>query len=269
VLETYLLPKLRRTSIAALKTQDAVAVLREIGTQAPALAAKARQYLQGIVQYAVEEGLREDGHPLSLRGVVPTHDKGNIPAATNLKLVGRLVRAVGDYPSPVVRAALQLAMFTAMRPGVVASARWDDIDLHAAEWHVPGERMKTKHDHIVSLPTQAIAALQEMQPYSAGTTYVFPPLARQHSPHLHRDSLSKALREMGFRGQHATHGFRAMMRTLARERLGIDVDVLEAQLAHAKKGDVRKAYDRTVFNEARRQVMQDYADFVEQLGAIK
>lgn len=265
VTETYLVPKLRRRSVATLTTKDAVAALAEIGKGAPALAAKARQYLQGIVRYAEQHGLREDGRALSLRGAVPPHEKGHIPAATNIKTITALVKAIDAYPTPVTRAALRLAMLTAMRPGVVASARWDEIDLEAAEWHVPGHRMKTRHDHLVPLPRQAVEALRGVQAYSQGRTYVFPPLARQKTPHLNRDALSAALRRMGFQGQHATHGFRGMLRTVARERLDIDIDVLEAQLAHAKRGDVQKAYDRTTFGDARRRAMQAWADYLEAL----
>ena len=65
-------------------------------------------------------------------------------------------------------------------------------------------------------------------------------------------STDSALRSLGLEDKHATHGFRAMLRTLGRERLGIDTDILEAQLAHAKRGEVQAAYDRTTFTEARR-----------------
>lgn len=61
---------------------------------------------------------------------------------------------------------------------------------------------------------------------------------------------------MGFQGQHTPHGYRASLRTMGRERLGIDVDVLEAQLAHAPKDEVEVAYARTKFREKRREVMQ-------------
>lgn len=71
---------------------------------------------------------------------------------------------------------------------------------------------------------------------------------------------------MGFQGRHATHGFRGMLRTVARERLGIDPDILEAQLAHAKKGDVQKAYDRTTFGDARKDAMQKWADYLDELS---
>lgn len=265
VTETYLIPLLRRESITTLSTPRVADALATIASMAPSLASKARQYVSGVVEYAVRRGIREDGRALSLRGAVPKHDKGHIPAATDLKEVAALAAAIEAYPTPVTRGALKLAMLTAMRPGIVASARWDEIDLDAAEWHVPGSRMKTKHAHIVSLPTQAISLLRQMLAYTEGKDHVFPPLARQGGSHLHRDALSRALRIMGFQGRHATHGFRGMLRTVARERLGIDPDILEAQLAHAKKGDVQKAYDRTTFGDARRNAMQAWADYIDQL----
>jgi integrase len=265
VTETYLIPGLRAESLSTLSTRDAARVLAQIAEKAPSLASKARQYLSGIVNHAIRHGLRDDGRLLSLRGAVPKHGKGHIPAATDVREVVALVKAIDAYPTPVTRAALKLAMYTAMRPGIVASAKWSEIDLQAAEWHVPGERMKTGHAHIVSLPTQAVAVLREMLAYTEGKEYVFPPLARQATPHLHRDALSAALRRMGFQGRHATHGFRGMLRTVARERLGIDPDILEAQLAHAKKGEVQKAYDRTTFGESRRTAMQAWADYLDTL----
>ncbi|HET8898344.1 MAG TPA: integrase [Rhodanobacteraceae bacterium] len=79
------------------------------------------------------------------------------------------------------------------------------------------------------------------------------------------------MRRIGFQDRHATHGFRAMLRTMARERLAVDMDVLEAQLAHAKRGEVQKAYDRTTFDDKRREVMQTWADYLDVLrdeGAV-
>lgn len=265
VTNTYLIPPLRRCSITTLTTKQAADVVATIALDAPTLATKARQYLGGITDYAIRHGLRDDGRLLSLRGAVPKHDKGHIPAATDPRDVAALAAAIDAYPVSVTRYALTLAMLTAMRPGIVASARWDDLDLEAAEWTVPGSRMKTGHAHIVSLPLQAVTLLKHMQIYTHGKEFVFPPLARQKTPHLHRDALSAALRRMGFQGRHATHGFRGMLRTVARERLGIDPDILEAQLAHAKRGDVQKAYDRTTFGEGRRTAMQSWADYIDQL----
>lgn len=264
VVEGDLIPALRRHSIATLATKDVIQPLQAIADRAPNLAAKGRQYLHGIVRYAIQRGLREDGRLLDLRGTIDTSGKGHIPAVTKPTELRALLVAIDAYSSPTTRAALLLASLTAMRPAIVASAQWAHVDLEAAEWHVPGELMKTGNDHIVPLPCQAIALLLEIRGDRPGK-YVFPSPARQTTPHLHRDALSKALRDMGFQGKHATHGFRGTLRTMARERLNVDIDVLEAQLAHAKKGDVQKAYDRTTFDEQRRKVMQAWADYLDKI----
>ncbi|MNV64120.1 putative prophage CPS-53 integrase [compost metagenome] len=72
---------------------------------------------------------------------------------------------------------------------------------------------------------------------------------------------------MGFAGEHSPHGFRAMLRTIARERLKIDFDVLEAQLAHAKRDQIQAAYDRTGFVDERREAMQRWADYLDEQAA--
>lgn len=264
VVEGDLVPALRRHSIDTLATKDAIEPLQSIAARAPNLAAKGRQYLQGIVRYAIQRGLREDGKLLDLRGVLDSNSKGHIPAITRPSELRPLLLAIDAYGSPTTRAALLLASLTAMRPSVVASAQWAHIDLDAAEWHVPAELMKSKNDHIVPLPRQAVALLRSIRGQKPGK-YVFPSPAQQTTPHLHRDAMSKALRDMGFRGKHATHGFRGTLRTMARERLAVDIDVLEAQLAHAKRGDVQKAYDRTTFGEERRKVMQAWADYLDNI----
>lgn len=89
VVDAYLTPALRSQSIAILSTQTAAKVIEEIAEHAPNLAAKARQYLGGIVDFAIKKGLREDGRLLSLRGTVPHYQKGHIPAAIELRSARR------------------------------------------------------------------------------------------------------------------------------------------------------------------------------------
>lgn len=262
VLEVYLGPALSRQSIATLTTKQAADAMVDIP---PSLAAKARGYLSNIVRYAIREGLRDEGRLLDLNGVLPKATKGHIPAAVDLADVRKVAAAVESYPIPVTRGALRLAMLTAQRPGNVVTMEWREVDLAAAEWSIPGEKMKTRHAHIVPLSSQAVETLRGMLAYTEGARYVFPPLARQTTPHLHRDALSSALRRMGFQGKHATHGFRGMFRTVARERLNLPTEVLEAQLAHAKKDEIQKAYDRTQFLDERRIAVQKWADYLDAL----
>lgn len=228
VTRTYLLPPLKSKRVADLTHRDVLPVLEKLAEHAPDLARKARQYAQGIVRHAIRGGLRDEGRLLILDDALPKATPGHIPAHTLPEEIAALLAAVRAYPTEVTRAALLMCAYTAQRPGTVSAMRWDEIE--ASEWRIPAEKMKTRHAHIVPLPRQALALLEAMKPYTAGREFVFPALARQSTPHLHRDALSNALRRMGFAGKHATHGFRGMLRTAGRERLGIDSDVLEAQL---------------------------------------
>jgi integrase len=272
VVDDYLVPKLGDLDMRKLETKDVRPVLVAMAKKTPHLARKARQYVSGIVDHAINDGLRSDESRLRLDRILPTLRSGHMPAVTDDdSKLGAVMRAIDAYENRVVRAALILASLTAMRSGVVASARWEEIDLEAGEWKIPGKnpdgtnRMKTGQDFSTSLPEQALVVLREMCERNMGGEYVFPPQARQNTPHLSRDALSKALRDMGFQGEHTTHGFRASLRTLGRERLGIDVDVLEAQLAHAPKDEVEAAYARVRFKEKRREVMQTWADYLDGL----
>ena len=274
VVDSYLIPRLGELDMRKLETKDVRPTLVEMAKDTPQLARKARQYVASIVDHAINEGLRPDESRLRLDRVLPSFRSGHMPAVTDDdSKLGEVMRAIDAYPNRVVRGALILAALTAMRSGVVASARWTEIDLKTGEWRIPGmnpdgtNRMKTGQDFNTSLPAQALVVLREMHERNMGGEYVFPPQGRQNAMHLSRDSLSKALREMGFQGEHTTHGFRASLRTLGRERLGIDVDVLEAQLAHAPKDEIQAAYARVKFRDKRRQVMQEWADYLDTLRA--
>lgn len=266
IIEGDLIPSLRHVAIADLTTPQAIAALDKIQGRAPHMAVKAKNYLEHIVIYAIQKGLRGEGKVLSLRGSVHTPEARSVPAAVTIEALAIVVKAIATYPSPVTKAALSFCSMTTMRPANVAEARWEHIDLKAATWTIPAEEMKSGKPHIVPLPTQALELLKQAESWRRRGGWVFPAQAEQDTPHLHRDTLSKALRELGLQGKHVPHGFRSSFRTIAREEWKIDIDVLEAQIAHAKQGQVNKAYDRTRFLRERVQVMQRWADLLEQLA---
>jgi integrase len=267
----YLVPALGKRSLRELSSAEVVKVLRGMVARSPSLTRKAAQAAQAIVRMAITDGAREDGRvlDLNLRDNLPAVEKRHYAAATLPVELSKVLRAITAYPSEVTRAALLVCASTAQRPGTVVAMRWDEISDDGSEWIIPGEKMKTGNRHIVPITDQVRELLKSMATFTGGKEYVFPPLARQKTPHLHRDALSKALREMGLRGKQTTHGLRARLRTIARERLGVAPDVLEAQLAHAKKGEIAAAYDRTRFDDERRNVMQQWANYLDDLRGVQ
>lgn len=266
ILDDSLFPRLAKRPIDEISSADIKPVLLEIHERAPRLAIKARQYCNQIIGYAIQEGLREDGRELSLKGALPKSTKGHYAAITKSNDLPDLLKAIEGIDSTYSKVALLTCLYTASRPGVVAGMRWSELDLENKEWHIPASRMKTSNDHITPLPVQLITMLKELEGLAGESPFVFPGFRDPVNRHIHRDSLSKVLRENGLRNVTVTHGFRATFRTVARERMRIDPDVLEAQLAHAKKGEVQSAYDRTQFLSERHQLVQQWADYIEALG---
>lgn len=236
---------------------------------------RALQACSQVFRYAVATGRAERDPAPDLRGALKPVMTNHMPAITDPGRVGELLRAIADYRgTPTTRAALQLAPLVFVRPGELRKAEWAEFDLHAALWTIPAARMKrSKQDkvtggaHLVPLSRQAIAVLRDLQPLTGRGRYVFPSLRTGERP-MSDNAVLSALRRMGFPKDEMTgHGFRAMARTMLAERLGVAETVIEAQLAHAVKDSLGRAYNRTEFAKQRQAMLQAWADYLDKLRA--
>ena len=267
ILDTYLIPKIGDRPIKDLASSEVVKLLREISEKTPATAIKARQFCSQIIEHAIQNGLRPEGYFLSLRGAVKAAPVKHMPAAKTPQEAAHLLRSIDGYGSFQVRVALRLLMLTFVRPGVMAAARWQDVDLDAAEWRIPEfEGNKTKSLHIVPLARQAVDLFKEMQPISQGGAYVFPGRDAPLSTHMNMNCLSKALRALGFEGQVVPHGSRGMASTLL-HGMGFNSEWIERQLAHVETNRVKAAYNHAQYLEERKRMMQHWADYLDSLMA--
>jgi len=125
--------------------------------------------------------------------------------------------------------------------------------------------MKMDFDHVVPLSKQSLAIIQKLRLMNLSKTYLFPNIGNPKK-HMSRDTLSKAIRSMGFQGRHTAHGFRAMARTAIREKLDWDKEVIECQLAHAPEGSLGRTYDRVLHIDKRIIMMQEWADYLDDIS---
>ncbi len=186
-------------------------------------------------------------------------------AITDPGKIGALMAAIDDYDGWVtVAAALRFNALTFARPGEVRLATWDEIDLEDAVWRIPAERMKMRRPHDVPLSNQAAVLLNGVRRVSGRGKLIFPSIRSAHRP-LSENAMNSALRRMGFTKDEMTaHGFRAMASTVLNEK-GYRVDVIESQLAHIEPNKVRRAYNRALYWDERRHMMQDWADLLDKL----
>lgn len=225
------------------------------------------QICSQVFRYAVAVGHVERDVTVDLRGALVSVHKTNYAAITDPKRVGQLMRSIRAYEGhPTVRAALQLSPLVFVRPGELRAAEWSEMDLDAGEWRIPGPRMKMKVEHLVPLSRQAVRILREVQPISGHGRYVFPSI-RTGERCMSENTVNAALRGMGYAKEVMTaHGFRAMARTIMDEVLGERPDLIEHQLAHAVKDPNGRAYNRTAHLPARREMMQRWADYLDELA---
>ena len=162
-----------------------------------------------------------------------------------------------------VSSALRLAPLLFVRPGELRKAEWKDVNLEAAEWRIVTS--KTNTQLIVPLSSQAITILAELKPLTGNGRFVFPSARSSQRP-MSDNALLAALRSMGIAKEELTiHGLRATARTILDEVLGVRPDFIEHQLGHKVSGPLGAAYNRTSFMSERAQMMQGWADYLDEL----
>ena len=266
-LEKDVFPFIGKMPISTMGPRDVLGALRHMeGRGALDSVQRVKQICGQVFRYAVASGSAERDVTQDLKGALAKHAADNFAAITEPKQAGELMRSIFDYTGhPYTVAALKLSPLVFVRPGELRTAEWAEIDLDAAEWRIPGSKMKMKVDHLVPLSTQAVEVLRGMHPLTGHGKYVFPGLRSGERP-MSENTINGALRGMGYAKEvHSAHGFRAMARTIMDEVLNQRVDLIEHQLAHKVKDANGTAYNRTAHLPARKVMMQEWADYLDKL----
>lgn len=267
-LQTVLYPAFGSRPIASLKAPDLLAVLKRAEARGVSETAHRLRALAGrVFRYAIATGRAERDISADLKGALAPVQTTNFPAIVTPKRIGDLLRAIDGYiGQPSTHYALKLAPLVFVRPGELRGAAWAEFDLDAAEWRIPAERMKMGKAHLVPLATQTLQLLRELQQLTGDGKLLFPGLRTPARP-ISENTLNAALRRLGFaQEEHTAHGFRSMASTCLNEQ-GWHPDLIELQLAHTEKDDVRAAYNRAKRLEERRKMMQAWADYLDGLRA--
>lgn len=285
-LELHVFPWIGSLAMEAIKPTELVRCLHRIRDRGNLeTAQRVREAVQHVFQYAVDVGALEPARNFvnGRTGGLPPPRARHYPAITDPDKLGQLLRDIRAYNGNVItRAALQLSPLLFQRPGQLRLADWEDIDLEQTLWRCPPEKMKMrewmKRDvrtpaHLVPLPTQAVEILRDIFPLTGPTGPIFRSMAKRSetSRYMSDNTVNSALRTLGYdtKEQITGHGFRATARTLIRELLGWDREVIERHMAHVSDEELGDSYDRATFLEQRRQMIQLWANLLDDLVAGK
>lgn len=251
--------------IAEITSPELLRVVRRVEARAIPTAHRVLGVCGDVFRYAVGTGRAERDPSADLRGTLkPKPKEKNRASVTDPAEVGRLLRSIGNTKSSFpVRCAMLLAPLVFCRPGELVAAEWADIDLDRAEWTFQVSKMDIPH--VVPLSSQAVAILRDLHQLTGRWRWVFCQSGNAER-HISTDTVRLAVRSCGIPADLFTpHGFRAMARTLLHEVLHHRPEVIERQLSHAVPDMNGTAYNRTQFIDERRRMMQEWADYLDEL----
>jgi integrase len=261
-LETHIFPKLGSRPIADITATDLLSCLKVIEKSgALDMAQRMMQTCGQVFRYAIVTGRINQNPVNDLKGALKTPVRKHHAHLKANELPEYLQKLEAYDGDPQTKLALKLLLLTFVRTTELRGALWQEINFDNAEWRIPASRMKMKDPHIVPLCTQAIAVLRELQRHSGNREHVFPNQARP-TKCMSENTMLFALYRMGYHSRATGHGFRATACTILYEN-GFTEDLVERQLAHAKRNKVRAAYDHAQFIEPRRKMMQWWGDYLD------
>jgi integrase len=269
-LRQHAYPKLGDLPLPAIDTPAVLRVLEPIWTTKTETASRVRQRIEAVLDWAMVSGHRPKGdNPARWRGhlamILPAPGaiaKVQHHPALPWGEIGAFMRELRSREGVAAR-ALEFTILTAARTSEVIGARWAEIDFDAATWTIPAERMKADKEHRVPLSAAAIELLRGLWT-EANNDSMF--IGQQTGRGLGDRALAEVLARMG-RTNITVHGFRSSFRDWAAEVSHYPNHVVEMALAHAIGNAVERAYRRGDLFEKRRQLMAEWARFIERPAA--
>ena len=260
--ETYVYPTMGTVLVGEVTQAHVMAVLLPIWKTKTQTATRLRGRIEQVLAWATAAGFRQGENCARWTGLLdqllPAPGKVSKPKhhpAVRVDDMPAFIKALRQHDGLSPK-ALEFAVLTAARSGEVRGANWAEIDLEAAVWTVPPERMKAGKEHRVPLSAAAIKLLEAM-PRMEGTDLVFPGTKGQPLSDM---SLTAVMRRMDVDA--VPHGFRSTFRDWAGDRTNYPRDMAEAALAHKLENKVEEAYRRGDALEKRREMMQAWGQFI-------
>ena len=268
-LDNYAHPQIGSNPVGEIGTDEVLRCLTPVWTTKPETAARLRGRIEAVLDYAAARNWRTGQNPARWRGhlsnLLPRRSKvarvQHHPALPWTE-ISAFMRRLRSQAGTAAR-ALEFVILTATRTGETLGARWSEIDMDAAIWTLPGERMKAGREHRVPLSDAAVGLLRRMETLRPAESdgYVFPS-AEERKP-LSSMAMLMLLRRME-RSDLTVHGFRSAFRDWCEEATSTPHAVAEAALAHTIGDKVEAAYRRGDLFQKRRQLMAEWAEFCAQ-----
>ena len=268
-LELHMLPAIGDRPIAEIKALDLLDAIRKVEKLGNTETSHRLLHTCSVIfRYAVLTGRITYNPAQDLKGALMPHKKEHHPTIQAKEIPEFFKQLKKVDVSDLKKLAIRLLMLTFVRQGEMRQATWDDVDFEGKEWRLPAHTTKMNDLHIVPLATQTIKLLEELKKLTGEGKFLFPSERRRHHLRMNENAINYTIHKMGYKGKMVGHAFRALASTTLNE-MGFPPDVIERQLAHAERNQVRAAYNHAEYLPQRREMMQKWGDFIEGQTARK
>jgi integrase len=261
-IEMHLFPALGRRDVASIGRDDLLAALQVMDAAGKHVyVRKVRMWAGQVFDWAVENRLSPI-NPAAMIRADKAFGRASVEsfAALELREVPDFLRRLSfEHDLNSVLACRMLAL-TWVRTGELRMMEWSEIE--GDTWIIPSGKMKRRRDHMVPLSRQALAILDEMRARDGDAQYVFPAPHRGDRP-MSENAVLYLIARIGYRGRMTGHGWRSVASTWANER-GYNPDAIERQLAHVPGNKIRGIYNRAQYLPVRREILQAWADWLDE-----
>ena len=256
-------PVLGDIPIARVDVEHVVEALRPIWHTQNPKAIQLKSAISQVLEWAEAKGWRTGGNPARSRAVNTLLGNGvrhevkhfaAIPVSQMPAFWNRLAQEASTTAD-----ILRLQVLCASRPSEAVEARWEEIDLEARLWTIPGERMKKGKAHRIPL-SDAVVELLKRRHAAAGAPadgLVFP---GKDGKAMHRLGPVELVKKLGFKA--TAHGMRSLFADWASEVAVAGPDVIERALAHDERSKTVQAYRRSDLLGPRTALMEAWARFL-------
>ena len=249
--------------VDTITSADVMAVLLLIWNTKRETARRVRRRIGAVMKWSIAQSYRDDnpagdaiGAALPKNGAIKKHQ----PALPYDQVAAALATVRAGSSGMAATLAFEFLVLTAGRSSEVRLARWDEIDLSAACWTIPAERMKMQREYRVPLSPRAVEVLTAAAEIPNGSDLVFPSPRGKPGKPMTGKCLSDMCARLGIDA--VPHGFRSSFRDWASEKTNTPHAVMEAALAHVNPNQVEAAYARSDLFERRRKLMNQWAGYL-------
>ena len=267
MLEKHTFPMLENKPISTIKPRDIINTLSKLKDEGKNETIKRTlQHINAVMEYGINRGLLDVNPCLSIKKEFDSPTVKHYPTIKPSELPILLCMMKHANLMATTRRLFMWQLLTMTRPNETASAKFEDIDEANGLWTVTiNKGTERGRPHKVTLSRQVLELLNEIkqdrEARGSKSPYLFPSV-KSPFQHMRAETLNRVFVRNGYKGRLVAHGLRSIASTFLNER-GRNADLIEVALSHLNNDKVRMAYNRAEYIPARRELLQEWADYVE------